>query len=187
MAEILGMKTVFKGWAKLSVASVRGEDGQTFERIIEDHGSAVCVLPYDPGRKTAVLVRQFRAPVRASSAQKELLEAIAGLNDGEDPKAAAAREAFEEAGLRLGALDYVSTAWTMPGISTERMSLYLARYALADREGPGGGQADENENITVVEIPLAALAAMVDAGTLDDLKTLALVQTLRLREPALFV
>ena len=187
MTEIVATKTVFGGWAKLSVASVRGDDGEMFERVIEDHGSAACVLPYDRVRKTAILVRQFRAPVRAKSEQADLLEAIAGLTDGEDPKIAAAREAFEEAGLRLATLDYVSTAWTMPGVSTERMSLYLAQYTLSNREGGGGGQAKENENITVVEMPLGELAAMVDAGTLDDLKTIALVQTLRLRDPALFV
>ncbi len=186
MAEIVTTRTVFDGWAKLSLASVRGDDGQTFERVIEDHGSAACVLPYDPVRRTAVLVRQFRAPVCAMSQHAQLLEAIAGLTDGEDPKIAAAREAFEEAGLKLAALDFVGAAWSMPGVSTERMSLFLARYAQSDRTGPGGGHVHENENITVVEIALAELAAMADAGTLDDLKTLVLVQTLRLREPALF-
>jgi nudix-type nucleoside diphosphatase (YffH/AdpP family) len=186
MAQIVGIRTVFEGWTKVSVASVRGPDGNIFERIVEDHGSAVCVLPYDPTRKTAILVRQFRAPVCVMSAQAELLEAIAGLTEGEDPEAAGAREAFEEAGLRLSSLDYVSTTWTMPGVSTERMSLYLARYTPSDRKGRGGGLANENENITVVELSLADLAMIADAGTLDDLKTLTLVQTLRLREPGLF-
>jgi nudix-type nucleoside diphosphatase (YffH/AdpP family) len=186
MTEIVAMNAVFDGWSKLSLATVRGDDGRTFERVIESHGNAACVLPYDRTRKTAILVRQFRAPVHAMTAQADTLEAIAGLTDGEDPRAAAVREAFEETGVRLTDLDHVATAWTMPGISTERMSLFFARYSPADRTGAGGGQALENEDITIVELALAELAAMADAGTLEDLKTLALVQTLRLREPQLF-
>lgn len=186
MPEIVASKLVFEGWATLRIATVRGADGRTFERLIEDHGSAACVLAYDPQRKVALLVRQFRAPVSALDGKSDLLEAIAGLTDGEPPAAAAAREAFEEAGLRLRALETIGTLWTMPGISAERMSLHLASYAAADREGPGGGQAGENEDILVVELPLRQLAEMADNGLLEDLKTFALVQTLRLRQPELF-
>jgi hypothetical protein len=39
----------------------------------------------------------------------------------------------------------------------------------------------------VVKLPLAELAAMADAGQITDMKTLAVVQTLRLRRPDLFV
>jgi hypothetical protein len=39
----------------------------------------------------------------------------------------------------------------------------------------------------VLELPLAQLAAMADAGTLTELKLLLLVQTLRLRRPDLFI
>jgi hypothetical protein len=74
----------------------------------------------------------------------------------------------------------------MPGISTERMHLFLAPYGPGDRTGAGGGAAGEHENVTVSEMTLAALAAMVDRGELTDLKTFALVQTLRLRRPDLF-
>ena len=74
----------------------------------------------------------------------------------------------------------------MPGVSTERMHLYLAPYGEADRAGPGGGVPDEHEHTTVVEMALGALAAMADSGRLDDMKTLVLVQTLRLRRPDLF-
>jgi nudix-type nucleoside diphosphatase (YffH/AdpP family) len=186
MAEILQTNTVYKGWASLSIATVRGPDGREFERVVEDHGSATCVLPYDPVRRTAILVSQFRAPVCVASGETSLAEAIAGLTDGEEPHVAAAREALEEAGLKLSNLEPAGVAWTMPGVSTERMSLFLAQYAPSDRVAAGGGHAHEHENITVVEMPLKALADMADDGTLNDLKTLALVQTLRVRKPALF-
>ena len=74
----------------------------------------------------------------------------------------------------------------MPGISTEQMDLFLASYAENDRVTAGGGLAEENEQITVVEIPLKDLAAAADDGSLTDMKTLVLVQTLRLRRPQLF-
>jgi hypothetical protein len=86
----------------------------------------------------------------------------------------------------LTSLEPVGAAWTTPGVSTELMHLYLAPYRAADRTGAGGGVAGEHENITVNETSLAELAAMADDGRLFDLKTLALVQTLRLRRPGLF-
>ena len=96
-------------------------------REVEDHGAAVCVLPYDPVRRTAILVRQFRAPVFLAAEQEELLEAIAGLVSP-DPAACGRREAMEEAGLALHAVEHVASVWTMPGVSTEFMHLYLAPY-----------------------------------------------------------
>ena len=93
---------------------------------------------------------------------------------------------MEEAGLKLRAVEHLGTAWSMPGISTEQMDLYLAVYSKADRVGLGGGVADEHEGITVIELPLAELAAMADAGQIVDMKTLAVLQTLRLRKPELF-
>ena len=40
---------------------------------------------------------------------------------------------MEEAGLRLNKVEAVVRAWSMPGISTERMDLFLAAYETADR------------------------------------------------------
>ncbi|MGH6889258.1 MAG: NUDIX domain-containing protein [Rhizomicrobium sp.] len=186
MPKILDIRTVYKGWATVSIATIRGANGQVFERLMEDHGRGVCVLPYDPDRKLATLVRQFRAPVCATVAQVNLIEAVAGLIDNEGGACAVLREAFEETGLRLRNLDHVATVWTMPGISTERMDMFLATYSESDRVGSGGGEAGEHEDITVEEMPLAALAKAADEGRLEDMKALALVQTLRLREPRLF-
>jgi nudix-type nucleoside diphosphatase (YffH/AdpP family) len=187
VTKITRTDTVFEGFSRLLIATVELPDGETIRREIEDHGRAVCVLPYDPARRTAILVRQFRAPVTLSDGRPHLIEAVAGTVEDEAPDACAHREAFEEAGLRLHALEHLGTAWTMPGVSTERMDLYLAAYSEADRVGVGGGVADEHEGITVVELPLAELAAMADTGQINDMKTLAVVQTLRLRRPELFV
>jgi nudix-type nucleoside diphosphatase (YffH/AdpP family) len=182
--EIIGIETVYSGWCKLLLASGRLPNGKTFRREIEDHGSAACVLPYHPQRKTAVLVRQFRAPVQYATGEMQTLEAIAGVVDEPDPSATACREAQEEAGLELGPLENCGMAWTMPGISTERMHLFLAEYRGSPRAEPGG--VDDDESVTAHEIPLSELARLADAGGVLDMKTLLLVQTLRLRRRDLF-
>lgn len=184
--EIRGTRTVHDGWASFVVAEVTTPEGAAVTREIEDHGEAVCVLPYDPERKVALLIRQFRAPPFFTAGVTDLLEVPAGLLDEADPEAGVRREAFEETGLRLSRLEPVSTVWSLPGISTERMHLFLAPYAEADREGPGGGLAEEHEAITVVEMPLATLVAMSEAGEIVDMKTLVLLLALRLRRPDLF-
>jgi nudix-type nucleoside diphosphatase (YffH/AdpP family) len=185
--EIARIERLYEGRSTLMVVDVRLADGQVLRRAVEDHGPAVAVLPFDPVRRTAILVRQFRAPVFLASGTDATLEAIAGIVEGtEEPIACARREAFEEAGLRLATLEPVGRAWTMPGVSTEFMHFYVAPYGPANRAAAGGGLAEELERITVVEMALAELAAMADGGRLDDMKALLLVQTLRLRRPDLF-
>lgn len=184
--EIVSVETAYQGWGRYLIATLRLPDGRTLRREMEDHGPAVAVLPYDPARRSAMLVRQLRAPVLYSAGHEFTLETIAGLLEDADPATCARREAMEETGLRLGDLEEAANVWTMPGISTERMTLYLATYAEADRVGSGGGLATEHENITVVEMPLAEVAALADRDELTDMKTLLLVQTLRLRRPKLF-
>jgi len=46
--------------------------------------------------------------------------------------------------------------------------------------------AGEGESITVIEMPLGELAVLADAGRLPDMKTLLLIQTLRIRRSDLF-
>jgi 8-oxo-dGTP pyrophosphatase MutT (NUDIX family) len=133
-----------------------------------------------------MLVQQFRAPILFAHRQDHTLEAIAGIEEEADPQATARREGMEEAGLALQTLEHVATVSTMPGISTERMTLYLAPYGSTDRVGSGGGLAAEHENITVIEMPIADLDVLMGSGRLVDLKTLALAQALKLRHPALF-
>ncbi len=184
--RLLDTHTAYAGWARLLIATIRLAKGHTVEREIEDHGEAVCVLPFNPVRRSAILVRQLRAPVLFAAGAEETLEAIAGVIEDEDADACARREAKEEAQLDLDSVERVFTAWTMPGLSTERMHFYLARYAGEARPELRGGVAGDHEDTTAVEIDLAELARMADENELADVKTLLLLQTLRLRQPHLF-
>jgi nudix-type nucleoside diphosphatase (YffH/AdpP family) len=185
--EIVGTREVYGGWSKLLVATIRMPDGRVLKREIEDHGEAVCVLPYHPLRKTAVLVRQWRVPVLyASRRRQHLMEAVAGVIEDVDAATCAHREVMEEALLKLDSLEHVFTAWTMPGLSTEHMHFFLGTYSGGPRPEMRGG-VDEDEDTVAVEFALADLARMADENRLPDSKTLVLLQTLRLRRPDLFL
>lgn len=186
MAEIIDTELRHSRWSKLLVARIRLPDGQVTQRDIEDHGEAAVVLPYDPERRVALLLRQFRTPPLYAAGDGMVLEPAAGRLDEADPEICARREAMEELGLRLTRLEPVVRCWTLPALSTERAWLYLAPYGAADRVAAGGGLAEEHEEITVLEMPLVQLAQMADAGELPELKLLVLVQSLRLRRPELF-
>ena len=180
------VETVYQGYMTLLIATMTADDGTTFKREIEHHGHGVAVLPYDPVRRTALLVSLPRAPVIWSDGPPELLEAVAGMIDDEDPQACVRREALEEAGVRLGALEPVGSPFASPGVSSERIQLFLAPYAAADRIAAGGGAAHEHEHITVVEPRLDALWRAVEADGILDMKTLVLIQALKVRRPGLF-
>ncbi|MFO1149013.1 MAG: NUDIX domain-containing protein [Alsobacter sp.] len=183
---LLDRSFVHKGWSTYSILRLRLPNGAEVSREVEDHGPAVCVLPYDPVRRVAVLVRQFRSGPFLASEVESLLEVPAGLLDEDDPAEGARREAEEETGLRLGELEPVVDGWSMPGISTERMVFFLAPFGEADRIGDGGGLDEEHEDIEVVEVPLAELSARAQAGEITDVKTLLLAFALQVRHPELF-
>ncbi|KAA0123010.1 NUDIX hydrolase [Methylobacterium sp. P1-11] len=182
----LPLEVLHRGWNTFGIATLTLQDGSTVRRALEDHGQAACVLPYDPERRVALLVRQARVGPAFWGESAEFDEAPAGGLDGDTPEAAAIREAMEEAGVRLRRLEPVAHAYSMPSVSSERLWLYLAPYGSADRVGSGGGLHAEGEQVLVVEVPLAALADQARTGRLPDLKTLVLVQALMLRAPALF-
>jgi len=187
MPAIASVREAYKGWLRILVAGIAGGDGRTFSREVEDHGRAVAVLPFDPARRVGLVISQFRAPVAfCDPSAGDIVEPIAGIQDSVSPEECARREAMEEAGIRLATLEPVATCWTMPGVSTERMTLFLAEYRAGDRVGEGGGLASEHEAIAVHEWPLRRLADLVQAGANLDMKLAVLVQALRLRRPDLF-
>lgn len=187
MAELLSTDVVWAGWNRMLKLRVRLPDGTEVDRTVEDHGDAASVLPFDPERKVALMIRGVRPGPLHHGLPALVLESPAGvLDDGEDPTAAARRETEEEVGVRVRDLIPLGAPFTTPGCSTERIHMFLAEYSPADRVGEGGGLADEHENLEVFEMPLAELAATADRGEISNMTLLALVQTLRLRRPDLF-
>ncbi|SEH48783.1 nudix-type nucleoside diphosphatase, YffH/AdpP family [Methylobacterium sp. 275MFSha3.1] len=185
-AEILTVRFVHESWSRFGIARVRLADGAVVEREIEDHGDSVGILPYDPERKVATLVRELRVPPLFAAGEQVQLEAPAGLIDAGSPEKNARREALEEVGLRLRALEFVGATYSCASLTTEKIHLYLAPYGRADRAEAGGGAEGEHENIRVVEMPLSELAACADRAEITDLKTLALILALRARHSELF-
>jgi nudix-type nucleoside diphosphatase (YffH/AdpP family) len=187
MPRIVRTETTRGFYVTLTLATLAADDGSEYRREVVRFGDAVCVLPYDPVRKLALVVRLTRAPLLLAGETAQLLEAPAGMIDeGEAAEAAVRREALEEAGLALETLDPVATCWTSPGVLAERSHLFLAPYGAGDRMGLGGGVAAEHEDIVAEEVPLARLWALAQSGGLRDLKTFALVMALRARHPELF-
>jgi len=184
--KIERVETLHEGWRKLLKLTIQMPDGRTMAREVLNSADAAAVLPYDPEARKVILIRQFRAPVMHVEGQPSLLEAVAGLLDEDEPETCAKREAMEEAGLRLRSLERVVTAWSTPGITTERLHLFLAPYTSADRVEEGGGLAEEHEDIEVLEIGLDELMTMLEQGAISDMKTLVLIQALQLRRPELF-
>ena len=184
--RIVKAKSLFDGWTKFVAVTVQQPDGRSTERAVLDHGAAACILPYDPERRLALVVCQTRVPLLYLGGRERLMEAVAGRIENEEPLDAICREAMEEAGVRMRETEHIGTCWSSPGVSTERLYLYLGTYSPADRIGAGGGCVDEFEDIVVREISLSELARLADQADLRDAKTLLLVQALRLRRPDLF-
>nr|WP_255726508.1 NUDIX domain-containing protein [Microvirga sp. ACRRW] len=166
--------------------TVQMPDGRTMFREVLDSGEAAAVLPYDLERRKVILVRQFRAPVMHVEGHPDFLEAIAGLLDEDEPETCARRESLEEAGLRIERLEPLGHFWSAPGMTTERLHLFLAPYTQASRVGEGGGLADEHEDIEVLEVSFRELAKHLTSNRIADMKTAILVQALQLKYPQAF-
>jgi nudix-type nucleoside diphosphatase (YffH/AdpP family) len=185
--RLLEVRTLHEGVTKLVVGRFRLGPDREIVREIVDHGDAVAILPYDPQRRVAILARQFRAPVQFTGQESFLLEVPAGRVEEEAAAETGRRELVEEIGIAASQIEHVATTWSSPGITNERIHLFLAAFSEADRVGEGGGLGSENEDIEPVTLPLAELAAMAQRGEIADLKTLALVLALQLRRPELFM
>ncbi len=185
--KILRQTVIHDGWGRYLLLDVAWPDGAVVERQLDDHGGAAAVLPYDPAHRVALMVRLPRMGPLFKGMDPYLIEAPAGMIDaGEAPDACVRREAMEEVGVRLTTLEPVVRAWPTPGVSSETMDLYLARFSPEDRIEQGGGVAAEHEGIEIVQMPLAELWLRARGGAIADLKTLLLIYALHDRRPDLF-
>lgn len=142
-----------------------------------DRGNGAVLLLFNAERSTVVLIRQFRFPAFMNGCIDGLLvEACAGLLDGEDPNTCIRREAEEETGFRIRSPRKILEAYMSPGSVTEKLHFFVAEYELQDRVSAGGGDAAEGEDIEVLELTLASALQMIGTGAIQDGKTIMLLQ-----------
>jgi 8-oxo-dGTP pyrophosphatase MutT (NUDIX family) len=98
-------------------------DGDCADREVIEHPGAVAVLALDSGGQV-LLVRQYRHP-----AGQVLWEIPAGLRDvpGEPLEKTAQRELLEETGYLAANWQVLADVFPSPGISSERLRVFLAR------------------------------------------------------------
>jgi nudix-type nucleoside diphosphatase (YffH/AdpP family) len=149
---------------------------QTQRREIFDRGDAAALLPYNPARRTVMLVRQMRYPAFVNGYDELMIEAPAGLLDGEAPEVRIRAEAEEEIGYRLGEVRKIFEAFMSPGAVTEIIHFFVAEYRPEMKISSGGGVASEGEDIEVVELDIDEALAMVDDRRIVDAKTIMLLQ-----------
>jgi ADP-ribose pyrophosphatase len=138
--------------------------GVPMERTMIRHPGAVAMVAIDGS--DVVLIRQYRSPTDSI-----LLEIPAGKLDlpGEDLVAAARRELEEEVGFTAASMELLTTFWTTPGFSNERLWIYLATDLTPVSSRPHGA---EEEVAEIVRVPVADIAGMLAADEFDDAKTI---------------
>lgn len=130
--------------------------------IVEHHGSVILIPLDDEGN--ILFVRQYRHAVRG-----DLLELPAGsLDEGEAPEMCAARELREETGYAAQVLEKVGEFYLAPGYSTEKMTVFIARQLYA-----APLEADADEFLDLVRLPLNEALRAAEAGNIPDAKSLA--------------
>ncbi|MDA0173408.1 NUDIX domain-containing protein [Solirubrobacter taibaiensis] len=157
----------------------QGRDGGWTRQSREayDRGNGATILLYEPRAGTVLLTRQFRWPAYANGhPDGMLIETPAGLLDQEDPEAAIRREAEEETGVRVGAVEKLFEVFMSPGSVTERVHFFAAPYEREHRDEAARGVAEEGEDIEVLEVSLSEALAMVRDGRIADAKTIMLLQ-----------
>jgi nudix-type nucleoside diphosphatase (YffH/AdpP family) len=163
---------------KTTTLEWRRADGewQTQHRETYDRGNGAALLPYNLARRTVMLVKQFRYPAYVNGCDDLMIEAAAGLLDNESPEKRIRAEAEEEIGYRLRDIKRVFEAYMSPGSVTEKLHFFVGEYQPDMKVGDGGGNADEGEDIEVLELGIDEALAMITDGRIMDAKTIMLLQ-----------
>jgi ADP-ribose pyrophosphatase len=140
-------------------------DGREELREMVVHPGSVVVLPIlDDGR--VLMIRNQRFAVG-----KTLLELCAGTREGdEDPSLCAARELEEETGHRAQTLTPLLSFYPSPGVSDERMFVFVARGLTRTAQ-----RLDQAEQIELEPLALHEVLARIERNEIEDAKTIASV------------
>jgi ADP-ribose pyrophosphatase len=146
---------------------------------------AAAVIPYDPARDAVVLIEQFRTGAYVAGVEPWLIEVVAGIIEpGEQPEEVARREAVEEAGCDILALEPIGRILPSPGADSELLHLYCGRI---DSAGVGGlhGLDHEHEDIRATVLPFKDAFVQVTQTAVTNANALIALQWLALNRDRL--
>ena len=152
----------------VQVETVQTPAGQSIELEMVRHPGAAAIVPLlseiDGPDPEVLLIRQYRYAARGV-----IWEIPAGvLEPGEEPEACARRELLEETGASASEVRHLTTIYTTPGFTDERIHLFLAtgiQIAQPDHQ--------PDEHIEVAARPMSSALEMIRDGEIVDSKTIA--------------
>jgi 8-oxo-dGDP phosphatase len=159
-AELCGGKIV-----KLRQDTVQLPDGELVTREVVEHPGAVAILALDD-QDRVLMIRQYRHPAGAT-----LWELPAGLRDvaGEPLEETARRELAEETGYQAADWRILTDYLSSPGISTERLRIFLARgLTMAPAGEREYVRQHEEAYLTLAWVPLTEAVRGVLSGELHN-------------------
>jgi ADP-ribose pyrophosphatase len=164
----ISSKRVYSGKIiSVDLDSVRFPNGTVGDLEMVRHPGASAVVPFldplDSPDPRVVLIRQYRY-----ATEGYVYEIPAGrLDPGEDPKDCAMRELREETGYSARELIPLTTFYTTPGFTDERIHLFAAS-GLTE----GDSQTESDEVLDLAPMTLSSAIALMASGDLVDGKSM---------------
>ena len=168
MSPLVSTKRLYTGRiVNLDLDTVRFPNDSEGQLEMLRHPGASAVVPFVDSPREAdprvVLIRQFR-----HAADGFIWEVPAGrLDAGESPETCARRELEEETGMRARQLERLTTIYTTPGFTDERIHLFLAEGLDA-----GAQHREADEFMELHTLRWSQVLGMVERGEIVDGKTL---------------
>lgn len=164
--RILDKKTLLKTRAfAVEERQIEVPPNNRLTRHVVVHNGAVVILALTE-KNEIVFVRQYRHAV-----DSWLLELPAGtLEVDESPLLCAQRELSEESGFGAKEWSELGTLYPAPGFCSEKQYLFMAK-SLFERKL----EADQDEMIEVVTLPLIQIRQAICDGVICDAKSIALI------------
>lgn len=190
--DIIHQERAYNGFFKLEKLQLKqrqfsGEWSSTFTREVLVRGNAVGALLYDPRTDKVLMLEQFRPGGLYDKDQSPwMFEVVAGMTEeGESLEDVIHREAQEEAGCDIEALEHLFKYWVSPGGMDEQIDLFLGIIDSSKVKEGVYGLDEEHEDIRVELIDYAEALAGLSDGRVNNAMAIIALQWLQLNRERL--